>query len=155
MSKRSPLRRLCRPSSRRRAEAPAKSDEEIAAEQAELVEVRANLLVKTRELLPQGFESRGKSGRDIMLAAIGDALADADKRDDGYLEATLDSIVEQRSAAGRYRSGLGTSTTQVVGKEEFDKILQARSMPAENVRQRAVREQIALQEKVYKEAGGR
>ena len=70
-----------------------------------------------------------------MVAAIGTALKDADQRSDGYLEATLDGILDQREAGAKYRSVAGTSTGGGSGtemsREDFEKALSTRSIAPE------------------------
>ena len=59
---------------------------------------RAELLTMVRgaELLPKDFETRGKSDKDILVAAVGDEVKDVANRSEDYLRAKVESIIERR-----------------------------------------------------------
>ena len=77
-------------------------DEKTAAEM-EIVqrsESRADLLMGTKGMLPEEFVTKGKSDREIMVAALGDRVDDIQNKSDDYLKARLDMEIETRSQAG-------------------------------------------------------
>ena len=78
----------------------AEDDEETMAEKAaKLAEERADLLVMVRDLLPEDFEARGASNHDILVAAAGEEVEDAEERSEDYLRAKIEDIVARRTAA--------------------------------------------------------
>ena len=78
----------------------AKEDEADRIRKAEEnAETRANLIVMVRELLPQDYETKGKTVKEILVAAVGDTVEKADERDEQYLFAKIEGLIEQREAA--------------------------------------------------------
>lgn len=71
-----------------------KRDAEAALQ--ERAESRAELLVHTKGLLPPEFETKGKSEREIIVAALGDRIDDVQSKSDDYLRARFDHQVELR-----------------------------------------------------------
>lgn len=77
-----------------------------AEEMQQAAERRADLLVKFRSVLPKDYESKGKTAKDILVAAAGDEIADAANRSEDYLEAKLEGIIERREqVAGNLPGG--------------------------------------------------
>ena len=66
---------------------------------------RAALIVQSIDLLPDGFVPAEKSEREILLAAIGDRVQNAESRSDDYLRAALDFTAEKRTAASQALQG--------------------------------------------------
>ena len=93
-------------------------DEEMmakkAAEEAEIrAEARADLLVLVRGLLPNDFETRGKSDHEILVAAAGDEVATAADRSTEYLLAKVEDIAQRRAdAEGKNRYTAPSSNPQ-------------------------------------------
>ena len=116
-------------------EPPAETEAEKETKQTELVEARAALLVKSRSLLPKEFDTKGKTDREIMVAAIGTAIKDAGERSDGYLEATMDGILDRREAGAQYRSHAASTTGSGGGmdmsREDLQKAVNTRSIDPE------------------------
>ena len=85
-----------------------------AAEEAEIrAEARADLLVLVRGLLPNDFETRGKSDHEILVAAAGDEVATAADRSTEYLLAKVEDIAQRRAdAEGKNRSTAPSSNPQ-------------------------------------------
>ena len=67
-------------------------------------EERADPIVKVRSLLPEGYETRGKSTKDILIAAAGKEIEGAENRSEDYLMAKLEGIIERRAEAEQGRS---------------------------------------------------
>ena len=87
---------------KRAAEEKAASEEKAKEERERLeadAEERAELLMMAKPLLAEDFEVRGKSNQEILVAAVGDEVKDADKRSEDYLRAKVEGIVERRAAA--------------------------------------------------------
>ena len=63
------------------------------------VKERTAVLDLTRGLLPEGFETEGKTNKDIMVAACGNEVEDAASRSEDYLRAKLEGIKERRDQA--------------------------------------------------------
>ena len=61
------------------------------------VETRADLLTMVSGLLPTDFERRGKSNKEILVAAAGDEVKDAANQSEDYLRAKLEDIIERRA----------------------------------------------------------
>lgn len=82
-----------------KAEADKAEAEKDAAEVAlqERAERRADLLTKSAGMLPTDFVTKGKTDREIIIAALGDRLEDASSKSDDYLSARFDIEVENRS----------------------------------------------------------
>ena len=83
---------------RTEAEAKAAKDrEEFEAE----AESRADIRSTFGDLFPEDFEARGKSSRELLVAAVGDEVADADKtnRSEDWLELKAEGILERKRAA--------------------------------------------------------
>ena len=81
------------------AEEQARQDATSAQQTYEAAaETRSELLTMVRgaELLPTGFDSKGKSNKDILVAAVGDEVKDAASQDENYLRAKVENIIERR-----------------------------------------------------------
>ena len=83
------------------------SDDEMTEKAAALADERADLLHLVRDLLPSEFTARGKTNVEILVAAVGDEVKDADKRSSDYLLAKVESIVERRASASQGRENRG------------------------------------------------
>ena len=81
------------------ADADAKAAEENRVEAEEAAEDRAMLIVQVRELLPENTDTKGMSTKDILVAAAGDEVDDADERSEDYLLAKVEAILERRLEA--------------------------------------------------------
>lgn len=73
--------------------------------------VREDLLIKVAPLLPKGFEVAGTTPREILIAALGDEVPDANARSDGYLEATLDHVLARRNSVQTHSVTAKTQST--------------------------------------------
>ena len=89
----------------RKAEEERASSEQAAKDREEEVieaaERRAELITQVRALLPEDYEVKGKTKKDILIAAAGEEIKDAEKRSEDYLEAKVEGILERRLAAGQ------------------------------------------------------
>ena len=85
----------------------AMDDDEMKEKAAALADERADLLILVRDLLPKDFVSRGKTNVEILVAAVGEEVKDADKRSADYLMAKVEAIVERRAAANNRGSAPG------------------------------------------------
>ena len=85
-----------------KAEADKKTAEDARTQTEAEVEQRADLLVTCRahNLLPKDFDTKGKSLKDLMVAACGDEVKEAATQTEDYLRAKLEAIVERREQAG-------------------------------------------------------
>jgi hypothetical protein len=91
------------------AKSDAKADDKKQDDAAKLNDAakkRAVLLVDAMPLLPKDFDADKSSDREIMVAALGDALKDkeVDGMSDDYVKALFDSMIERRKAAGEHIS---------------------------------------------------
>ena len=69
------------------------------------VETRSALIVTVQSILPKDFEVRGKSNKDILVAAIGDEIKDAETRSEDYLQAKVEGFL----SGGRAHNSVPTS----------------------------------------------
>lgn len=69
------------------------AEQEIERRSAE----RAGLLVNTKGMLPEDFSATDKTDREIIVAALGDRVADIETKSDDYLKARLDMEIETRA----------------------------------------------------------
>ena len=94
-----------------KAEADKKTAEDARTKTEAEVEQRADLLVMCRAhtLFPKDYDTKGKSLKDLMVAACGDEVKEAAKQNEDYLRAKLEAIVERREQAGT----TGTSVSPV------------------------------------------
>ena len=90
----------------------AMDDDEMKEKAAALADERADLLILVRDLLPKDFVSRGKTNVEILVAAVGEEVKDADKRSADYLMAKVEAIVERRAAANNRGSAPGGPASQ-------------------------------------------
>ena len=81
-----------------KAEAERTATEERAKLEAN-AEARADLIVQVRELLPDDFDTKGKTRHEILVAAAGQEVEDAEKRSEDYLLAKVEGIAERRQSA--------------------------------------------------------
>ena len=77
------------------ANSPADQDKEIAL----AASARTRLIVNAQPLLPKDKDPHTLTNREIMIAALGDSVQDADKKSDEYLQGQLDAIVATRGRA--------------------------------------------------------
>ena len=87
-------------------EARKKAEEErVAAEQKAMedrkqmeedADARSELIVLVRPILPDDTVTRGMSTHDILVAAVGEEVEDAETRSDDYLTAKVEGILERR-----------------------------------------------------------
>ena len=84
-------------------------------------EKRAELIasVRSAELLPQDFDPKGKTVKEILVAAAGDEVKDAADRSEDYLEAKVEGIIERRAAASTGGSPTPRSTPVPTGGEHL------------------------------------
>ena len=91
----------------KRAEDEKAELEKRATEDREQIEAdaekRAELIasVRSAELLPKDFDTKGKTVKEILVAAAGDEVKDAIDRSEDYLEAKVEGIIERRAAASQ------------------------------------------------------
>ncbi len=71
---------------------------------------RVQLLRQVDGLLPDGFDTAGKTDKEILVAAVGDEVENASDRSEDYLLGRIEEIAQRRSAAskGTSTSGIGT-----------------------------------------------
>ena len=78
------------------------SREEIEA----AYEARAEVIEQFRSLLPKDYDTKGKSVHEVLVAAAGTEIEDAEERSEDYLLGRLEIIVERRQDAGeQHRAG--------------------------------------------------
>ena len=73
-----------------------------ADSEEELVKQRVELIVKATALL-KGKDLYAMQNRDILIAAIGDSIDDADEQTDEYLYGVFDTMLSARDAASQQR----------------------------------------------------
>ena len=61
--------------------------------------------MQVRSLLPKDFDTKGKTRKEILVAACGDEVEDSENRTEDYLHAKAEGIIERRAAAGGAGSG--------------------------------------------------
>ena len=71
--------------------------ERTEEELEERVQARTDLLVTVATVLPKDFVARGKSTKDILVAAVGDEVENAETRSEDYLQAKVEGILERRN----------------------------------------------------------
>lgn len=101
------------------AAAAEKEKSDAQEELSRMAEDRADLLVATKGMLPDGFETKGASDRDILVAALGDRVDDAGNKSDDYLRARLDLETETRAQVGA-RSATMQAKTQTASAKTDD-----------------------------------
>ena len=152
-----------------RDEANAKTAEaeaekaKLQADMTQQANTRAQLLVQTHGLIPDGRVLNDMTNREIMLVMVGDELPDAASRSDDYLAATVDGIVKRRAAAsqsyGVPNVGTGANLPNnppgIMDRAQFDAALRTRSISPEVARTRSMQEQDAQYQDAYTKAGGR
>ena len=101
-------------------------DMEHAAEQ------RAELITMVKPVLPADFEIRGKSTKELLVAAAGDEIEDAENRSDDYLLAKVEGIMERLAAASNGAAGGGTPAgrpTSRAGQPQLRRPVSAMTAP--------------------------
>lgn len=68
---------------------------------------RAELIVEVRALLPDAYEAKGKTVKEILVAAAGTEVEDAENRSEDYLRAKVEGINERRAEAAKRGGGSG------------------------------------------------
>ncbi len=69
---------------------------------------RVALLRQVDGLLPDGFDTAGKSDKEILVAAVGDEVENAADRSEDYLLGRIEEIAQRRAAASQGTPGIGT-----------------------------------------------
>jgi len=71
---------------------------------------RVALLRQVDGLLPDGFDTAGKTDKDILVAAVGDEVENAADRSEDYLLGRIEEIAQRRADASKGTStpGIGT-----------------------------------------------
>ncbi|MCY3553730.1 MAG: hypothetical protein OXH56_00265 [Gemmatimonadetes bacterium] len=69
---------------------------------------RVALLRQVDGLLPDGFDTAGKTDKEILVAAGGDEVENAADRSEDYLLGRIEEIAQRRADASRGTSGIGT-----------------------------------------------
>ena len=64
-------------------------------------EERAELMITMKPLLPEDFEFKGKTKRELLVEAIGDEVDNIENRSEDYLLAKAEGILERRSQASQ------------------------------------------------------
>ena len=86
----------------RAAEEKAETDRaETLRTAEENAERRADLLTMVADLLPKDFDRKGKTTKEILVAAAGDEIPDAAERSEDYLQAKIETILERRKPDGQ------------------------------------------------------
>ena len=80
-----------------------------------MADKRAVLLFKAGNMLPKDFVPSGKTNREILIAALGDSVSNADKRSEDYLEASLDWVAKNRETAKQVKPKADDVSVSVVG----------------------------------------
>lgn len=86
------------------------------------VQQRADLLVRVAPLLNSDVETREMSNHAILVAAVGDEVADASERSADYLEAKVEGILERRQMAGGLPKVGGPAPTGVGSNKPGDPV---------------------------------
>jgi HK97 family phage prohead protease len=81
---------------RKEAETQATATREAFEAEAER---KADLRVTFAELYPKDYEARGKTSKELLIAAVGDEVPNAETRSEDYLEAKAEGILERKRAA--------------------------------------------------------
>ena len=97
MKKKMPDDKTKMPDDKKKADGDDDDDMKEKAEKQ--AEIRADLLVMVRGLLPENFETRGKTNHEILIAAAGDEIENAENRSEDYLFAKIEDIAARRAAA--------------------------------------------------------
>ena len=92
----------------RAAEAKAADDAKVAEAKAaeerskleDDAERKADLRVTFADLFPSGFEARGKSAQEMLVAAVGKSVDKPETRSEDYLLAKAEEILKARETAG-------------------------------------------------------
>ena len=92
---------------RKATEAKAEEDRKAVETQTEEdrkafeveAERKADLRVTFASLYPEGFEARGKSSKELLVAAVGKEVEGAENRDEGYLLGKAEAILERHAEA--------------------------------------------------------
>ena len=71
------------------------------AEVDAMVQMRSDLIVQVRSLLPTDFASAGKTTHEILVAAAGDEIERATEQSEDYLKAKVEGILERREGVQR------------------------------------------------------
>ena len=69
---------------------------------------RVALLRQVDGLLPDGFDTTGKTDKEILVAAVGDEVENAADRSEDYLLGRIEEIAQRRAAASQGTPGIGT-----------------------------------------------
>ncbi len=77
------------------------SDEDNAKAIIDAAAVRSSLIVDAAPLLGKDADANSMTDREILEGALKDSVKDFDGKSDDYLKGLLDSIVEDRKAAGK------------------------------------------------------
>ena len=92
-----------------KAEKDRKDAEDRAKEERGTIvadaEKRAKLIVQVADLLPKEFDTEGKTRHEILIAAVGDEVENAEDRSEDYLEAKVEGILERREKAATPPAG--------------------------------------------------
>ena len=91
------------------------SDESEGPDVQALAAARADLIVNAAPLLQKDADPNGMSDRDIIVAALGDTVKDADSKTDDYLRGQLDSLVASRGRAADERQRVNNEATSSKG----------------------------------------
>ncbi len=116
-----------------KAEREREESEKLAAEErANIIkeaEQRAELIVNVRSLLPQDFDTADKSMKEILVAAVGEEVEDAEGRSEDYLQAKVEGILERRevppidpqpTGSNPNRTPVGVDMNQLVSQRRLD-----------------------------------
>ena len=87
-----------------------------------LAQERADLIVKAQQFL-KGRELGPMSNREILIAAVGDSVENADYQSDDYLMGHFDQLARSRGAASTQRDEIRTGSGSQKGKSITEQML--------------------------------
>ena len=97
------------------------TEEERKAFEAE-AERKADLRVTFASLYPEGFDARGKSSKELLVAAVGTEVEGAENRSEDYLLGKAEAILERHAEALKNApnggAGDGGGTRPVTGADD-------------------------------------
>ena len=91
--------------------------------------------MRSAELLPQDFDPKGKTVKEILVAAAGDEVKEAADRSEDYLEAKVEGIIERRALASQGGSpaprntNIPTGDTKIAGGSVLTNVLMLKNRP--------------------------
>ena len=102
------------------------------------IEARSEVMELCRDLLPEGFDPKGKSNKDVLVAAAGTEIEKAAERSEDYLRAKLEDIAARRATAQPHA---GTNLGLKIGATPVPQL--TRSLSAVDIQQLARQKGVA------------